>query len=367
MNLRQTIVSTSFLIVTLSSYAQAAKPCVEGFCVGDTVLVNHKTVAKIQSVDLDTSTIHCLTKQWRAENGDWTSQDTAFSSCSDELVPMIPSGGDFDIGTRVLADGETGAVLGTFADGNILHSDDHFPGLVVSKSDKVYPKITVTARGLKPGMRILDSSDNVGVVLEVFRGEQVSYLPENDSVSQIARDPFYREVEIPSDYAKYTEKARKSGEIGTPVHLFENGKTQFDYDGVLKIVDTLYPEVDELAGIKKGDQVIDLDLTVFTIDQIFSNQTVLLRTQNGYTFLTNLNAESDLERVVDCWAMDHRYNSSVRYDSTHTMIPLLLYPKMRQKIIEYIKDFDKRNRKNVLSAYPALKNLEKRLKEVNPN
>ena len=123
------------------------------------------------------------------------------------------------------------------------------------------------------GGLVIDGSNYVGQVTGFLDANTAQYRVGsstlNSALSNLkAETPDFNGISVPKKVVD------ASNYVGQTIHVFEDGRTQYQVGSSLLVSKSVSPEIEQLKGIRKGTAVVDSSNYVGTALTVFANQKV---------------------------------------------------------------------------------------------
>jgi len=268
--------------------------------------------------------------------------------------PEIGNKGNIKAGVKAVNETYTGKVLTVFENGKIEFKYD----IDGSKSviNNASPE-TTNLGNLKSGVSAL-ASTYTGKVINVFENGKIEFKYDVDGSKSIINSAS-PETKKHAKYQKEVAYATTDYDIVKALRFFENGKIEVEGSGTY-LCETLFEEVQELEGLKLGDELITPN-SIVAIQRLFANNTAEILIDGKLTSVRIL-TEEDLTNsyVRNYWV------SSIKVDENQFTFPAgsAVKKKDYKKLLELIKK-DLNVNVNDKSKEKLKKIIDSELKKLN--
>lgn len=190
------------------------------------------------------------------------------------LSPLVMSIGALAHGVSVIdASQEIGTINQLFANGRVQYV---IPGYnpSIANANTLSPQVAAASGypDVVVGTLVVDASNEVGTVHEVFANGEVQYTIPGYNPSIANASALSPEVSQNPNYAKGAYYANESYQIGKATRFFKNGKVQLVSDsGVSSVGTTLAGQVPALNGYSAGTAVTTPNEVAGTVTLVFAN------------------------------------------------------------------------------------------------
>ncbi len=186
-----------------------------------------------------------------------------------------------------------GKVTDLYVDGRVFYLRNGYGSdtMVSTPSQLVLEASELNNGEFRVGTKVADSSNVEGEIKQLFRDGRMVYLRNGYGSSSIATTLF-SEVSSHETYSKDVQYATPGLRIGKPSRFYSNGMVSLGGE----LTRSLYEEVQDYKGIASGSDVIALDKTNFNVKNIFSNGVISAKDEKDKSFTLRALVSADFTK-----------------------------------------------------------------------